>query len=518
LLSTTAYYNDGTGGTNAIFFVADLCATDTVDNSYATVIDDAFVASYVRPDSAGRPAYLVEFFSTSLPAASTLVWHAMLYNYTLSQWELVAASIGRSSEDDGSITFQSSFGPGPCPQLPTIAATDIRVFNAQAGRWESLSPVLAGTTSYVINPDATAGCFRGDGTGPASYDFAVPVPNSAFTVSMRPRQAYEGIYVASGDSVKVYAANATGNAMPKRQIVGPSTMLRNPTGLAVDSTGALWVLNADDTVTAFAPGADNDARPLHTFTVRGPSPCPTTFAPPCTFAPVRLAVAPDGSSFSILGHIVASEYAVATFSTANGARQRIFYTTQAKSTNVPTAAGLAITDSGDIMVASTIFGKGHHPYNNVVVYSGTTSSTDVNVVSPPIRSEAGTAVPGSDDRPITGLTYRSGNYALSQSPLNTVAGPPVVSVFTEGAINTQLRKIEGPATLLDPRLFETPFSPFTIPVALGSDGTLFVGSSVPDQPGQPRFINAYAPGRTGDVAPTWRMFEAVSALAAGPSL
>ena len=76
------------------------------------------------------------------------------------------------------------------------------------------------------------------------------------------------LYVANltGFTVTVYAPNATGNVSPTRTIARSATGLRSPFAVAVDGTGRLYVSNATaDTITEYAPGAKGNVAPVATI-------------------------------------------------------------------------------------------------------------------------------------------------------------------------------------------------------------------------------------------------------------
>jgi DNA-binding beta-propeller fold protein YncE len=76
------------------------------------------------------------------------------------------------------------------------------------------------------------------------------------------------LYIANdiGQSVLVFAnvAKLNGNVAPSRVIHGPSTRLRNPTGIALDlKNHELWVSNlGNSSGTVYPMNADGDASPL----------------------------------------------------------------------------------------------------------------------------------------------------------------------------------------------------------------------------------------------------------------
>jgi hypothetical protein len=62
-------------------------------------------------------------------------------------------------------------------------------------------------------------------------------------------------------SITVYAAGATGNAVPVRTIAGTSTLLTAPVGVALDSNKVLYVADAADSILVFAAGANGNVAP-----------------------------------------------------------------------------------------------------------------------------------------------------------------------------------------------------------------------------------------------------------------
>jgi NHL repeat len=72
---------------------------------------------------------------------------------------------------------------------------------------------------------------------------------------------------AGNNSVTEYAYGANGDAAPVATISGPDTGLDVPGKLVLDSSGYLFVTNnLDATVTEYAPGASGDATPIATVT------------------------------------------------------------------------------------------------------------------------------------------------------------------------------------------------------------------------------------------------------------
>src|SRR3989454_2342908 len=76
------------------------------------------------------------------------------------------------------------------------------------------------------------------------------------------------LYVANydGSSVTAYAAGATGNATPTVTIAGSNTGLNQPSGVALDAAGRVYVATFIDSVTIYATGATGKAVPTATIT------------------------------------------------------------------------------------------------------------------------------------------------------------------------------------------------------------------------------------------------------------
>jgi sugar lactone lactonase YvrE len=78
------------------------------------------------------------------------------------------------------------------------------------------------------------------------------------------------IYVTnnSNDTVTIYAAGKFGDVAPKATISGPDTGLNQPHGIGIDSDGKIYVSNdgsdnkGADTVTVYAAGSSGDAKPI----------------------------------------------------------------------------------------------------------------------------------------------------------------------------------------------------------------------------------------------------------------
>ncbi len=76
------------------------------------------------------------------------------------------------------------------------------------------------------------------------------------------------LYVANrgGNSITAYAPGATGNVTPTLTIAGSNTRLNQPSGVAVDAGGRLYVSTHTDSVVIYAAGATGNATPTATIT------------------------------------------------------------------------------------------------------------------------------------------------------------------------------------------------------------------------------------------------------------
>jgi sugar lactone lactonase YvrE len=102
------------------------------------------------------------------------------------------------------------------------------------------------------------------------------------------------LYVAnfSGNSVTEYASGASGNIAPTITISGALTGISEPNGIAVDSSGTVYVSNrGNNSVTEYAAGFSGNNAPTNTI-----SGALTTFA---TYYPVAIAVDSSKTLYAI---------------------------------------------------------------------------------------------------------------------------------------------------------------------------------------------------------------------------
>jgi sugar lactone lactonase YvrE len=70
-------------------------------------------------------------------------------------------------------------------------------------------------------------------------------------------------------SVTIYSASSHGAGPPIATIAGDNTGLNNPIGIAVDSSGSIFVLNGNNSITVYPAGSSGDVTPKATFNIDG---------------------------------------------------------------------------------------------------------------------------------------------------------------------------------------------------------------------------------------------------------
>lgn len=153
-------------------------------------------------------------------------------------------------------------GPGA---IAVDTAGKIYVLNVRGGENQILVyPPLGAATGVLNEPPSSA--ISGSAT-----QFAAPVAMALDEAG--------NLYVANTGtpgSITIYAAGATGDAAPKAIIAGAATGMHDPVGLAVDSHGAIYVANAvtyksayrpyPGSILIFPPGSTGNVAPEVTIT------------------------------------------------------------------------------------------------------------------------------------------------------------------------------------------------------------------------------------------------------------
>jgi len=193
--------------------------------------------------------------------------------------------------------------------------------------------------------------------------------------SMTPRSM---LYVAGflESTVTEYSAGAYGNAAPIRVISGLHTGLSKPVGVALNSSGELYVANSSYpvSITVYARGAAGDAKPLRTISgvhTGLTQPEWLTLDDTGRIYVGDIGAPPIGSHGSVRIFDADARGDVAPIAVIAGSRTRIV-----------SPAGIAIARNGEIVVASgTVAGA-----NSAVLTFASGARGDV----PPIRVLSGT--------------------------------------------------------------------------------------------------------------------------------
>lgn len=151
--------------------------------------------------------------------------------------------------------------------------------------------------------------------------------------------------VDSAGLINVYSPTASGSATPTRQISGSSTAIGTLSGIAVDSSGAIYVSEVSptggSTVLTFAAGASGNIAPTRSFTLPGTSVVPLGIA---LDSSNNIYVTVDGTSTPYTSSIY--EYAAGAGTGAAPTR-----TISGSATEMTTDGALRVDSAGNIYVA-----------------------------------------------------------------------------------------------------------------------------------------------------------------------
>ncbi len=159
------------------------------------------------------------------------------------------------------------------------------------------------------------------------------------------------LYVAVVDAIDVFAPDASGPATPIRVIGGATTTLQNlflggqPAGVALDSTGDEYVAMGP-VVLEFGPAATGNVAPINTFGGTTPGSNPATTGPPYGSATLAscLGIAVDASNDLYCANFNNSSFAVFLSPTLPGVT--------VESTGADMPMGIFVDASGEVFAAN----------------------------------------------------------------------------------------------------------------------------------------------------------------------
>jgi hypothetical protein len=217
--------------------------------------------------TAGPPAQLNQ------PAASNAQTHATRRAYTPAcPCEYVADIKGNPTFPGTVIIYPISANGNYNPGTNIIVGSNTGLLNPAGIALDSSSNIYVtnqGNSSVTVYSAGSSGnvtpiaTITGTNTGLLN-PFGIALDSS------------NRIYVANGlntttPSVTVYAAGSNGNVAPIATIAGPNTGLADPSGIAVDPTGRIYVGNENSPsfngiVTVYNAGANGNVAPIRTIT------------------------------------------------------------------------------------------------------------------------------------------------------------------------------------------------------------------------------------------------------------
>ncbi|MBV9405279.1 MAG: hypothetical protein JO211_08035, partial [Acidobacteriaceae bacterium] len=170
------YFRPSGGSSAAYFYVYSYCGKTGFINLIP--IDATFSAKYIQPSAHGVPSYTTLISTPDTVPSQSSTWHAMIYNYQTSSWDIAATVVGLTTATHGYSALESVQQPGPCSRLPQMSADQIGLLNGTTHAIEPAQGTMTGgvTVAQFSKYPPNANCFTGDSTGPATYSFAATPP------------------------------------------------------------------------------------------------------------------------------------------------------------------------------------------------------------------------------------------------------------------------------------------------------------------------------------------------------
>jgi len=310
------------------------------------------------------------------------------------------------------------------------------------------------------------------------------------------RDSSGNLYVTNqdGNTVTVYAPGSNGNSVPVDTIGGSNTGLDNPTGIAVDSSGNLYVANAGsvvgaaDTVTIYGAGSSGNVAPIATITGANTGlDNPTGIA---LDSAGNLYVANDGSEIGGADSVTVFPPLTSLHGQPNYPNVTPSATISGAATGIEVPYGIAIDPSGNIYVANSASLNGDPDtvtvFPQLASLPGQPNYPNVSPSATISGASTGLNSPG-------GITVDSGGNIYVTDDGSVSGGADSLTVYAAGSNGNvaPTATISGGATGL-----ELPFG-----VAIDSSGNLYVvnpGSAV----GGVDSLTIYPSGSSGNTAPS----------------
>jgi hemin uptake protein HemP len=306
------------------------------------------------------------------------------------------------------------------------------------------------------------------------------------------------IYVTAAFSIEMFAAGSNGNVSPALTITGADPPLSFYGAIALDSGGAIYVLNYGltgvDSVTVYPAGSSGDALPIATIT--------SNFTG--IYSAYGVALDSIGNIYVMNGNVHDSVAIYPAGSYATGGPP--VSTIMGNNTGLEEPSGIALDSSDNIFVLNYLAGITMYPAGS----SGDVPpAATINVDGTGKTAPTAIAVGPGDNLYVTSVPNIKcrGRRALSCHPVG-VASVAAYPAGSNGFVNPSA-VIKGSHTKLG-----TPLA-----VAVDHNGKIYVANESPTKctsnfcgPTGPGSVCVYAPGSNGDVKPIATISGAATGL------
>ena len=352
---TIASWSGSSGGGNLLSQqITTVWVKQGVANTYAIVLDANTGSITVTPPPTG-----VTLSGTGCPG-STITGSSDLSASCMATFADGSAKNFTVSVADPHGTTIPSTAPG-APVLSASSSNTAKFTASISGSTLTITPVCGGTATITVT--STPANIASDGLAAVAL---------VFTVTQVPAAA-QRVYVANtgNNTVTVYAANPSGSVTcpPLATIGGGSTGISGPQGVALDSSGKVYVTNGNNTVTVYAANPSGNVTSAPLATIGGGS---TGIS------------SPDGVAFDGSGQIYVANFGNSTVTVyaanpSGNVTNAPLATIGGGSAGINGPTGVALDSSGKVYVANQFT-------HNVTVYAANPSG---NVTSAPLATIGG---------------------------------------------------------------------------------------------------------------------------------